>query len=77
MKEATMDIGVIRAELGLSKYALAKILKVSWNTVHLWERGVYKPSFIHWERILAVLKSRQKPADKGSNDGKDKTKKEV
>jgi len=30
-------------EAGVSKYYIAKALKVSWQTVHAWSRGWWKP----------------------------------
>ena len=39
------------------------MLNVRWNTVHLWEIGRFKPSFIHLERILGLLKSAPKSDD--------------
>lgn len=28
----------------MSKYKIASELNVSWQTVHMWEKGVFKPS---------------------------------
>lgn len=39
-----MDTKSIRLKEGLSKYAFAKKLKVSWQAVHMWERGVWQPN---------------------------------
>lgn len=59
-----LDITEVREQLGgISKYRLAKMLNVRWNTVHLWEIGRFKPSFIHLERILGLLKSAPKKDD--------------
>jgi hypothetical protein len=30
--------------LGKSKYWIAKNCHVSWNTVHMWSRGVFEPN---------------------------------
>lgn len=29
---------------GVSKYRIAKLMKVSWNAVDMWSRGVWQPS---------------------------------
>lgn len=51
-----LNIRELRTELGnMSKYRLAKTMKVSWNTIHLWEKGIYKPSFVHLEKLLNLL----------------------
>lgn len=39
-----MNIKKLREKLGLTKYALSKKIDVSWNTVHYWEKGFWKPS---------------------------------
>ncbi len=46
-----MNVGKIRKKLGLSKYAMAKKLDVSWNTISFWEKGVWKPNFSNETRI--------------------------
>lgn len=30
-------------ENGVSKYRIAKTLKISWNSIRMWERGVFYP----------------------------------
>lgn len=59
-RETGIDIKQIREELGISKYHFAKMVGVSWNTLHLWERGVYKPKMVHMEKILDVLNQYQR-----------------
>lgn len=59
-EELSIDLAGIRRELGFSKYQFAKVIGVSWNTYHLWERGVYKPRVPHMEKILEVVEEFQK-----------------
>lgn len=40
---------------GWTKYRLAKILKVSWNTVHLWERGKHEATKASVEKLETLL----------------------
>ena len=49
-----------REKLGLSKYELAKRVGVSWNTVHLWEKGVWSVSERNLERLRQVLSNGQR-----------------
>ena len=44
-------IKTLREEKQISKYRLAKILGVSWNTIYLWERGVFKPKKIYQKKL--------------------------
>lgn len=39
---------------GLSKYRIAKELKVSWQTVHAWERGFFSPSSERKEKLMEL-----------------------
>ena len=39
---------------GWSKYKIAKEMGVSWNTVHLWSKGVFKLSAKHEERYNEI-----------------------
>lgn len=48
----------VRKRLNLSKYKLASILGVSWNTVHSWEKGEYEPTK---KRLAQLLKLLEKP----------------
>lgn len=40
---------------GFSKYRIAKETGVSWNTVQLWSKGIYKPKLKHSEKIKKLL----------------------
>lgn len=40
---------------GWTKYRLAKILRVSWNTVHLWERGEHEATKTSMEKLETLL----------------------
>ena len=41
---------------GYSKYRISKEIGVSWNTVQLWYKGVYKPTPSHQEGIYEIYK---------------------
>ena len=51
-----MNVIDIRRQLSLSKYAFAKKLDVSWNTVHFWERGIWQPNRKNKKEIRKLLK---------------------
>ena len=36
---------------GYSKYRIAKECHVSWNTVHMWDRGIFTPSVKNQEKL--------------------------
>ena len=40
----------------ITKYRISKTLGVSWNTVHFWYRGVYKPDEAHLQKIVKLYK---------------------
>ena len=41
-------------EKKISKYRLAKMMKVKWNTVRLWQRGVFQANDIHYEKLTEI-----------------------
>ncbi len=55
----SLDSGLILRELleihKITKWKLSKLLGVSWQTVHSWSRGAFKPSSGHAERLAAIL----------------------
>ena len=40
---------------GFSKYKIAQKVGVSWNTVHLWVKGIYKPKPEHLQKLNELL----------------------
>ena len=36
---------------GLTKWKISKMIGVSWHTIHMWERGVFKPNKKHLEDL--------------------------
>jgi len=36
---------------GITKYQIAKECGVKWQTVHMWEKGVFEPREKHRERL--------------------------
>jgi len=40
----TSDVIKLLKARGVSKYRIAKQCGVSWQTVHMWEKEVFKPS---------------------------------
>ena len=40
---------------GWSKYKLAKELGVSWNTIHLWDKGIWKPQINRQKKLKELL----------------------
>ena len=40
----------------ISKYTLAKRIEVSWNTIHMWYRGVFEPSDKYKDIINNIYK---------------------
>lgn len=49
---------------GISKYRIAKEVGVSWNTVNLWSKGVWKPSTEHQEAIKCLQKKSDAESEK-------------
>lgn len=44
----------LRAD-GWTKYRIAKTLGISWNTVHLWERGKHEATEGSLEKLEALI----------------------
>lgn len=44
---------------GMTKYAIAKELDVAWNTVHLWEHGMWKPTKQNAEKVKELWRKRK------------------
>ena len=44
----------ILVERKISKYRLAKELLISWNTLHYWMKGFWKPKEENMVKILAL-----------------------
>lgn len=42
-------------EKGLSKWRISKIANVSWQTVHMWQKGTFNPTPKNCETILNYL----------------------
>ena len=42
--EVDSKVRNMRLRLKWSKYRLAKEMGVSWNTVHLWDMGIWEPN---------------------------------
>lgn len=44
---------------GLSKWAIAKLLGVSWRTVHHWERGFFMPTEDNLQKLNNLVKEKE------------------
>ena len=53
---SAMDVRELRQKLGISRDALARELKMSYNAVSLWERGKTKPSPLALEKLKELEK---------------------
>jgi len=53
---------------GISKYRIAKELNVSWNTVSLWIKGVYKPTSKHQRRLNEKFRQEEDYEEEVSQD---------
>ena len=40
---------------GMSKYSISKKVKVSWNTVSFWYKGIFKPEEHRNEKLKKIL----------------------
>lgn len=40
---------------GYSKWKISKSLNVAWQTVHMWDKGTFKPTKEHKEALEAML----------------------
>jgi len=40
-----------------SKYRLAKEMGVSWNTVHLWDMGIWEPNKENAQKLEGLLQA--------------------
>lgn len=40
---------------GLSKWKISKLLGVSWQTVYMWDKDVFKPNKEHLEKLEEIL----------------------
>lgn len=47
-----------------SKYAIKRLVKVSWNTVHFWYCGIFKPTLEHQKELEEILKLQNARAGK-------------
>jgi DNA-binding transcriptional regulator YiaG len=56
MKRESIDIKVIRVELGLTQEDLARRLGLALSTVSKWEQGVTSPSRLAREKLEKMLK---------------------
>jgi len=50
-------------EDGISKYQIAKVCGVSWNAVHMWALGVYKPGPEHMQALQQLHADQNKSAE--------------
>jgi len=41
--------------VGVTKYQIAKTCDVTWQTVHMWSRGVFKPNKDRFEKLKNLL----------------------
>lgn len=41
---------------GYTKWKISKILEVSWQTIHMWERGTFKATIDKKEKLESLLK---------------------
>ena len=41
--------------LGVTKWRIAKELRVSWQTVHCWERGLFQPNATHQRELTELI----------------------
>lgn len=48
-----------RLKKKLSKYRLAKLVGVSWNTVHMWEKGFYIPKETYKAKLKDILQKKK------------------
>ena len=44
---------------GWSKYKLAKEIGVSWNTLHFWDKGIWKPNKKNQGKLEALINGRK------------------
>ncbi len=42
---------------GFTKWKISKVLNVAWHTVHMWDKGTFKPTKEHKEALEAMLKN--------------------
>ena len=49
------EITTARIAKGLSKYRLAKMLEVSYQTILMYERGLFKPSAERLAKLKVIL----------------------
>ena len=40
---------------GLTKWAIAKQIGVSWQTIHMWEKETFKPTIAHQTQLEELL----------------------
>ena len=40
---------------GFSKWKIAKEINVSWQTVHMWDKGIFKPTKCNEEKLSKLL----------------------
>lgn len=42
-------------EQGMTKWKISKEVHVSWQTVHMWDRGVFSPSSEKMEKLRQMV----------------------
>ena len=50
-----MEIIKLLKEKGISKWRIAKEIGVTWQTVHMWEKEIFKPSDDKMEKLTSLL----------------------
>jgi DNA-binding transcriptional regulator YiaG len=52
-----------------SKYQIARLVEVSWNTVSFWYKGVFQPNEEHQKKLdsLKIGKKKRKDKDHGNH----------
>lgn len=57
-----MDMNIIKAlkSKGFSKWRISKEIGVSWQTIHMWEKEVFKPQKEREERLIQLLNKTKK-----------------
>jgi len=42
-------------EKGVTKWRIARKLNIAWHTVHMWDKGTFKPTPKHQEELESLL----------------------
>lgn len=53
------SVKILVDEKGFSKYNIAKLVGVSWNSVHMWYLGIFEPQERSKAKLEGILKETQ------------------